>query len=177
MNEQFNEFKKIYCVDDGIFPNNVLPVLLYKNVLKLPFLFPGDFIKNIFERNNWSNAWKAGIFTYHHYHSNTHEVLGVYKGKTKIVLGGESGNLIEIQKGDVLIIPAGVAHKNLGSENQVGIIGAYPNGKNYDIKYGRKDERPDADINIENVPIPETDPVWGAFLGVAKIWNDDLHKR
>jgi uncharacterized protein YjlB len=172
MKEQFNDSKKIYCVDNGIFPNSVLPVLLYINVLKLPFLFSGDFIKKNFEGNNWSNAWKAGIFTYHHYHSNTHEVLGVYKGKTKIVLGGESGALIEIQKGDVLIIPAGVAHKNLGIENDVGVIGAYPGGKNYDIKYGRKDERPEADINIENVPIPATDPVWEASSGLIKIWSD-----
>ena len=99
-------------------------------------------------------------------------MLGVYKGKTKIVVGGESGNLIEIQKGDVLIIPAGVAHKNLGSENQVGVIGAYPGGKKYDIKYGRKDERPEADINIKNVPIPKTDPVWGVFSGIVKIWEN-----
>jgi uncharacterized protein YjlB len=172
MNVEFDHPKKIYCIDDGIFPNSVLPVLLYRNVLKLPFLFPGDFIKKIFENNNWSNSWKAGIFTYHHYHSNTHEVLGVYKGKTKILLGGESGNLLEIKKGDVLIIPAGVAHKNLRNENEVGVIGAYPNGKNYDIKYGRKDERPEADINIENVSIPETDPVWGAFSGLVKIWEN-----
>ncbi|HSZ87036.1 MAG TPA: hypothetical protein VK787_13470 [Puia sp.] len=176
MKAEFNDSKKIYCVDDGIFPNSVLPALLYRNVLKLPFLFSGNFIKNIFERNNWSNAWKAGIFTYHHYHSNTHEALGVYRGKTKIMLGGESGSMIEIQKGDVLIISAGVAHKNLGSENQLGVIGAYPGGKKYDIKYGRKDERPEADINIQNVKVPETDPIWGAFLGLVKIWNDDSYK-
>jgi uncharacterized protein YjlB len=172
MKAEFDDSKKIYCVDDGIFPNSVLPVLLNRNVLKLPFLFPGDFIKKIFENNNWRNAWKAGIFTYHHYHSNTHEVLCAYKGKTKILVGGESGNLIEIQKGEVLIIPAGVAYKNLGSENQVGVIGAYSGGKKYDIKYGRKDERPEADTNIENVPIPKTDPVWGAFSGLVKIWEN-----
>src|SRR5579863_4912831 len=176
MKAAIDDLKKIYCADDGIFPNSGLPALLYRNVFTLPFLFPANFIKNIFERNNWSNAWKAGIFPYHHYHSNTHEVLGVYKGKAKIVLGGESGNLIEIQKGDVLIIPAGVAHKNLGAENQVGVIGAYPNGKEYDMKYGRKDERPDADINIEHVPIPKTDPVLGPFSGVVKIWNNNSFK-
>ncbi|HEX4372254.1 MAG TPA: cupin domain-containing protein [Puia sp.] len=176
MNAKFYDPQKIYCADDGVFLNSVFPALLYSNVLNLPFLFPGNFIKNIFELNKWSNAWKAGMFTYHHYHSNTHEVLGVYSGKTKIVLGGESGNMIEIKKGDVLIIPAGMAHKNLGSENQVGIIGAYPDGKNYDIKYGRKDERQEAEINIQNVPMPETDPVWGAFLGLVKIWSNDLYR-
>ncbi|HEY4876598.1 MAG TPA: cupin [Puia sp.] len=153
-----------------------MPVLLYKNVLKLPFLFPGNFIRKIFERNSSSNAWKGGIFTYHHYHSNTHKALGIYRDKTKIKLGGEMGSVMEIQKGDVLIIPAGVAHKNLGNENQIGVIGAYPGGKNYDIKCRRKVERQQAEINIQNVLLPSTDPVWGAFLGVVKIWNNGLDK-
>src|SRR4051812_21604080 len=99
--------------DDGTFPNNMLPVLFYKNVLDMPPLFPGAFIENVFKENKWKNSWKAGIFKYHHSHSITHEVFGFYKGKTTLQLGGEKGVTIEVKKGDVLIIPAGVAHKNL----------------------------------------------------------------
>ena len=94
------------------FPNSKLPVLLYRNVLELPPFFRALFIKKLFKSNGWSNSWKSGIYTYHHYHSNTHEVLGVYKGKTTLLLGGKKGVKIKISKGDVIIIPVGVAHKN-----------------------------------------------------------------
>src|SRR3954469_8232421 len=112
--------------DDGIFPNSDLPVLFYKNVLDLPAVFPGTFVENLFRENNWRNSWKSGIFEYHHYHSITHEVIGCYKGKTTLQLGGENGVTLTVEKGDVLIIPAGVAHKNLGKEDDIACVGAYP---------------------------------------------------
>jgi uncharacterized protein YjlB len=163
------EIQQFVLPDDGRFPNSKLPVLLYKGVLDIPFLFPAVYVKNLFEKNNWYNAWDYGIFEYHHYHSITHEVLGVYKRKTTLLLGGENGIKINIEKGDVLVIPAGVAHKNLGKENDVKVIGAYPNGKDYDMNYGKPGERPRTDQNIAAVPIPSTDPVSG-FGGLTEIW-------
>jgi uncharacterized protein YjlB len=157
--------------DDGIFPNSKLPVLLYKNVLDLPALFPAMYVENLFKGNQWTNSWKAGVFTYHHYHSVTHEVLGAYHGKTEMQLGGEAGTKIIFEKGDVLIIPAGVAHKNLGAEDDIACVGAYPDGKSYDMNYGKTGERPIADTNIANVPIPEKDPVLGLKGGIENYWK------
>lgn len=157
--------------DDGIFPNNTLPVVVYKRVLNLPVFFASNIVRKIFRDNNWKNSWKSGIFTYHHYHSTTHEALGVIKGKTTLLLGGQHGCKIDVQAGDVLIIPAGVAHKNLGNENQITCIGAYPNGKSYDILYGKKEERPGADERIIKVPKPLTDPVFGTKSGIAEHWK------
>src|SRR6185312_3841358 len=111
------EIQQIILKDDGRFPNSKLPALLYKGILKIPFLFPATYVRNLFRKNNWSNAWDFGIFEYHHYHSTTHEVLGVYNGKTKLQLGGDDGIAVILEKGDVLVIPAGVAHKNLGKED------------------------------------------------------------
>jgi uncharacterized protein YjlB len=167
--------EQIKLYDDGIFPNSPLPALLYKGVLDIPLVFPAKHVKDLFESHGWSNTWDYGIFTYHHYHSTTHEVLGIYKGETTLQLGGENGAKVKIEKGDVLVIPAGVAHKNLGDENDVGCIGAYPNGRDYDMNYGNPDERPQTDHNIKQVPLPATDPVYGT-QGLIKIW-DDPHKH
>ena len=70
-----------FVKDDGIFPNSKLPIVYYPGVLDLPKIFPALAIKRLFKENNWFNSWKQGIFTYHHYHSITHEVLGVVKGE------------------------------------------------------------------------------------------------
>jgi len=153
--------RKYYLKDDGIFPNSKLPVLYYPAILSLPPVFSATFIRNLFRRNGWSNAWKSGIYTFHHYHSNTHEVMGVYKGETTLLLGGEHGIRLVIKRGDVLIIPAGVAHRNLGGESDVKCVGAYPNGIQYDMRYGKTEDRPAADLTIENIPKPEKDPVMG----------------
>lgn len=157
--------------DNGIFPNSRLPVLLYKSALQIPFLFPAAFARKRFAANNWKNSWKAGVFTYHHYHSVTHEVLAIIKGKTTLQLGGDSGFKLEVEKGDVLIIPAGVAHKNLGRENNITVVGAYPDGNDYDMNYGKKGERPGTDKNISNVPLPGTDPLYGANGILFNYWK------
>ena len=163
--------EKFELKDDGFFPNSHLPVLFYKNALKLPILFPATYIKKLFENNYWYNTWDGGIITHHHYHSITHEVLGIYKGRTTLQLGGKEGIKIIIEKGDVLIIPAGVAHRNLGKKNDVKCIGAYPYGRNYDMNYGNISERPQAEKNLAAVPIQLVDPVFGSDKGLSKIWR------
>ena len=159
-----------FLADDGNFPNSALPVLFYKNVLDLPRFFASRYVKRLFKKHNWSNSWVYGVFEYHHYHSITHEVMGVIEGRTKILLGGPRGLTLTIEKGDVLIIPAGVAHKNLGKESAVKCVGAYPSGMDYDINYGNAGERPTADKNIRLVPIPRQDPVFGGRGGLSLYW-------
>lgn len=128
-----------------------------------------EFVK-LFNGCNWTNHWIGSVETAHHYHCNTHEVLGVIKGSTTLMLGGDSGQRLDIQQGDVLVIPAGVAHRNLGSEDEVLCVGAYPAGRGYDMNYGTSGERPLVDRNIGSVPIPDTDPVYGREVGLVKIW-------
>lgn len=164
-----------YISDDGMFPNNnVLPVLFYKSILTLPTFFPARGVRNLFKDNGWGNSWKDSIYDYHHYHSITHEALGVYKGKTKVQLGGEYGIELTLEKGDVIIIPAGVAHKNLTPKNKFKCVGAYPDGKDYDIKTGQQGERPETDENIKAVPIPLKDPVFGLKGELQKNWVSPL---
>jgi uncharacterized protein YjlB len=163
--------QKIHVNATENFPNSKFPVLLYKGILEVPSFFPAKYVSDLFERNNWSNSWDAGIFDCHHYHSNVHEALGVYGGATSVMLGGEGGVEVRLEKGDVLIIPAGVAHKNMGGEHDIKCIGAYPYGQDYDMNYGKPEEREQAANNLIRTPIPKTDPVRGKE-GLPEIWHD-----
>ncbi|HZI53597.1 MAG TPA: cupin, partial [Chitinophagaceae bacterium] len=77
---------------------------------------------------------------------------------------------LTIQAGDIIVIPAGVGHKNLESED-LGVVGAYPGGMMYDMKYGKPGERPQADQNIAAVPFPDHDPLLGKENGLLLIWK------
>ena len=157
--------------DDGTFPNNAhLALVVYRNALHDVTSRDGKEVEQLFESNGWSNAWQDGVLDYHHYHSVTHEVLGVIKGTTRIQFGGPNGISLMVEPGDVVIIPAGVAHKNVGGDESFKCVGAYPDGKDYDMNEGKPGERPKTDENIKNVPLPENDPVFGSDGPLMKEW-------
>jgi uncharacterized protein YjlB len=172
MINQFPEIISELLTDDGTFPNNgKLPLVVYKNAIAIPAENPAGAVERIFLENGWGGSWRNGIYPYHHYHSTAHEVLGVYGGNATVQLGGPNGLVVDAGPGDVIIIPAGVAHKNLGSSSDFRCVGAYPPGQSWDMNYGRPGERPKADQNIAKVPLPETDPVYGSTGPLMKIWK------
>lgn len=114
-----------------------------------------------FAENGWTGAWRDGVYDWHHFHATTHEVLGCYAGSARIQLGGADGPVHEIAAGDVVIIPAGVAHCNRGSSADFAVVGAYPDGVQPDMKTG------DGDASIR-LARPPRDPVLGAGLGFAR---------
>jgi len=174
MLNQSPEIVSELLTDDGTFPNNEkLPLLVYKNAISIPGKNPAGAIERIFHDNGWGGSWRNGIYPYHHYHSTAHEVLGIYEGEVKVQLGGPKGLTIEGRAGDVIIIPAGVAHKNLGSSADFSCVGAYPPGQSWDMNFGKPGERTKADQNIGNVPLPTTDPVYGNDGHLQKSWVEN----
>lgn len=163
------ETQKFNFPDDGRIPNSPLPLLVHRHA------FTGDGLADAmdakFAENNWTNSWRNGVYPYHHYHSITHEVVGVYSGHAQLHMGGEQGEIITVTAGDVLIIPAGVGHKKLSASDDFGVIGAYPDGMDFDLMTGEEGERPRADERIARVPLPETDPVLGTEGGVPALWT------
>lgn len=158
--------------DDGTFPNNGrLPLLAYLGVLDLSAGDPARGVEELFEAHSWGDSWRNGIFGYHHYHSTAHEVLGVYGGNARVQLGGPEGPEFEVRRGDVIVIPAGVAHKNLGSSPDFRVIGAYPAGQRPDMNCGNANERPQADRNIAKVALPGLDPVFGDGGPLIRFWH------
>jgi uncharacterized protein YjlB len=158
--------------DDGVFPNNPrLPLLVYRQAVSLPPRDPAALFETRFAAHQWGSAWRNGIYSVHHYHSTAHEVLGVYRGQATVLFGGQQGVELSVQAGDVMIIPAGVAHKNIGASRDFGVVGAYPRGQRWDVCYGKTGERPRADHNIARVPMPQADPVYGTYGPLAGYWS------
>jgi uncharacterized protein YjlB len=96
----------------------------------------------------------------------------VIGGKAMLLLGGENGLQVPVTKGDVLLIPAGVVHRNLSPEHSLTCIGAYPDGMNYDMNYGHEGERPQTDVRIQNVLVPSKDPVFGKGGDMHTCWKE-----
>lgn len=156
---------------DDRFPNNRLPVVLYRRAIKPNHHDPARGFIDRFEANGWGNAWRNGIFDFRHYHATTHEVLGCARGRVRVELGGPGGREVELHAGDVVVLPAGTAHMNLGHSDDYVIVGAYPPGQSADMCYGKEGERPQADREIADVPIPATDPVYGDDGPLLEAWS------
>ncbi len=158
--------------DDGTIPNNErLPLLFYRLAIQPSSEVSAEAFEQLFAENGWTDGWRNGVYSYHHYHSTAHEVLGVYSGSATIQFGGENGIKQEVGAGDAVVIPAGVAHKNLGSSFGFGVVGAYPRGQQMDMCYGKKGERPRADENIARVPLPQSDPLGGERGSLLEQWK------
>jgi uncharacterized protein YjlB len=168
--QEFVEPEQFRFRDDGVFPNSVLPLLLYRQA----FTEAEDrasVVEQRFAENDWTNSWRNGVYSFAHYHSTTHEVLGVYAGTATLRLGGQHGENVEVHGGDVIVIPAGVAHQNIGDSADFGVVGAYPDGREWDLLRGLPGERPKVDRNIATLPIPDNDPSYGPESPLRQIWK------
>jgi uncharacterized protein YjlB len=155
--------------DDGSFPNSPLPVLVYHGVEGARD--PAS-CEALFAKHGWLGAWRDGIYPFHHFHSTTHEVLGIVAGSSRVLLGGPGGRGFDVLAGDVLVLPAGTGHCNAGSSDDLLVIGAYPNGMAWDLRRGRPSEHDEALENIRAVPVPATDPVSGRTGALLELWRE-----
>lgn len=152
------QLESVEFPDDGVFPNSVLPLLVYRQAVPAN---PGE-IEKLFGSNQWTNSWRNGVYPFPHYHSTSHEVLAVYRGTARLQFGGPKvGREFEVRAGDIVVIPAGVAHQKLSGGEDFAVVGAYPDGRDWDLLRGTAGERPLADENIKRVPLPRLHPLFG----------------
>jgi len=140
-------------------PNNPsLPVLLHRGAIPA-----GDpsAAEALFARHRWQPAWRNGIYDFHHYHPNAHEALAIAAGRVRVRLGGEGGVSLDLSAGDVVVLPAGTGHRNLGATPDLLVVGAYPAGPPPEQCTGRPGELARALRAIPLVPAPPCDPVTG----------------
>ncbi len=148
--------------DDGSIPNSRLPVLIYHGALDRGA--GAGAYEERFAGHGWSGAWRDGIFLFHHFHSTTHEVLGIAAGRADVMLGGPLGRRFELSAGDVAVLPAGTGHRNVGSSSDLLVVGAYPGGMRWDLRRGDPAEHDEVLANIARVPVPDQDPVQGGQI-------------
>ena len=157
--------------DNGTVPNNPsLPLVVYRGALADAPDRAAAF-EAMFAHNFWPGAWRNGIYPHHHYHSTAHEVLGIAAGSARVRLGGESGKTVELRAGDVVVIPAGVAHKRESATADLLVVGAYPEGQRPDMCQPGKTERERALRNVAAVALPAADPVVGGDGPLLACWR------
>lgn len=161
--------------DDGAIPNNpALPALIYKGALGLSGTGdPESEIEKLFRANGWGrDMWRNGIYSFPHYHSMIHEVLGIARGTARVRLGGDRGEVFNFEPGDIAVLPAGTGHQRLSGSSDLTVIGAYPPEGTYNLCRGDNPaDRDKALTTIPQVPIPTSDPARGVHGPLRELWT------
>jgi uncharacterized protein YjlB len=79
--------------DDGETPNNPrLPLVHYRSpVRRIPDCDPAAIFEDLFAMNGWRDSWRDGVYDFLHFHTQTHEVLGIARGTARVQFGGARG--------------------------------------------------------------------------------------
>jgi uncharacterized protein YjlB len=136
-------------------------VLVYRDV---PVVSEGaDSCRELFVAHDWVGSWVDGVLDFHHFHSTSHEVLGVVSGEATLELGGPQGERFAVSGGDVLVLPAGTGHRRASARGGFTVVGAYPRGQeDYDLLRGDDPvEVSAARERIAALGAPPSDPVGG----------------
>lgn len=154
---------------DGHTPNSALPVLIYR---QLPLA--GDYaaqFETLFASHLWPARWRATVFDYQHYHSTTHEVLGVARGEARLLLGGAQGQEVSVRAGDALVLPAGTGHCQLWASDDFLVVGGYPLQQPYDLQRPEVADHDQSLARIRQVFVPISDPVAGTQGALVSLWR------
>ena len=161
--------------DDGETPNNQnFPFLIYRQaVVQDGKHDPAAIFEELFAKNGWTDSWRDGIYDFLHFHTHTHEVLGIARGSARVQFGGKHGPVLDVRAGDVVIHPAGTGHQRIEKSNDLLVVGAYPEGSGG----GKYNEPKAGDVSIEEarraiakVGVPDADPVYGASGPLIRLW-------
>lgn len=157
---------------DGGIPNHPRwPLLVYPGAVAIRGADPAAGFEALFDRNGWPAAWRNGVYPFHHFHCDAHEVLGVYSGEVTVQFGGDGGVAISARPGDVIVLPAGTGHKKLASSGTLGIVGAYPTGQHPDMCTPRLSSSKRSAAAVARVALPQLDPVYGAGGPLFNHWT------
>jgi uncharacterized protein YjlB len=161
----------LHFADDGAIPNNpALPMLFYRGAVD-PAGDAAARIEAMLAGNDWGHGlWRNGIYPFVHYHSMIHEVLGIARGRARVRFGGEKGETVDVAPGDVAVLPAGTGHQRLEASNDLLVIGSYPPDGTYNLCRGSHADHARALLTIPHVPLPRTDPVFGANGPLSRLW-------
>jgi uncharacterized protein YjlB len=158
--------------DDGDTVNHPeLPLILMRGTEAAEEADPAAWFEERFAANGWGASWRWGVYPFHHFHTNNHEVLGVARGEAELLMGGANGRRFTVRTGDVVVIPAGVGHKCERSSPDFLVVGAYPNSTGPDLVRSGEAEPAPLRAAVACVPLPARDPVYGSDGPVVAHWS------
>lgn len=164
--------------DDGETPNNHLPLVVYRRALKLDEAFdPAAVFEDTFARHGWRKSWRDGIYEFRHFHTATHEVLGIARGRVTVEFGGSRGREITLQAGDAVVLPAGTGHRRVKATDDLLVVGAYPTTGRYDEPRPAEADHAAAVASIAKVKLPRRDPVYGPEGPLLELWKNPPMRR
>ncbi|MDA0218902.1 MAG: cupin domain-containing protein [Proteobacteria bacterium] len=167
------EVTEVLLHDDGDIPNNAhLPLLVYQGAAAPKGGDAEDALEAVFAANGWGNGWRGGvIFDYHHYHSTSHEVVGIGRGRARVQFGGPGGPVLAVAAGDAVLIPAGVGHCCIEADDDLSVVAAYPPGFSPDMCRQGEADPEGVRRRVAGVPVPDADPILGGAGGVVDLWH------
>ena len=165
--------------DDGEMPNNPrLPLMVYRAAVRLDRGYdPAAVFEEIFARHGWRDSWRDGVYDFLHFHSATHEVLGIARGRVTMRFGGAKGRSLTLAAGDVVVLPAGTGHRRIRASRDLLVVGAYPAGGSYDEPRPEEVDPDEARASIAKVKLPRHDPVYGTDGPLAGLWARPARAR
>ena len=110
-------------------PNTSLqhrPLLIYRSPFPPTTITASQIEAHLTAIGVVTPAWRYTMYSTSHFHSTSHEVLSISRGKAKLCFGGEGNEgrvEVLVGRGDVLVVPAGVAHRLLEEVGDGGFIG------------------------------------------------------
>lgn len=155
---------------DWVPSNPKLPVLVYRGAVAVADCETvAKAFEDMFARNGWPPQWRDGIYDYHHYHSTAHEALGVAAGSATLTIGGPGGRDIRVEAGDALVLPTGTGHRSIKASDDFLVVGAYPEGQDWDIC--REAPSDETRRRMRALPVPAKDPVAGDNGPLRENWT------
>lgn len=158
---------KHYIPAHGLTPNSTAlnkPLLIYHGAFPPDTTTASAIEAHLSSVDVVSPQWRYTMYSTSHFHSTSHEVLCIICGRARLCFGGEANpGRVEpvVQRGDALVVPAGVAHRLLEDlEGGFEMVGSYPVGFSWDMCYGREGEE-DKVKAIEKLEWFKKDPIYG----------------
>lgn len=160
----------LFGASDWVPNNPELPVVLYRQAIADRADLATAFEER-FAQNGWYDSWRNGVFSYQHYHTGAHEVLGIARGEARLLIGGTGGRRIDVSAGDCIVLPAGTGHCRTSASPDFLVVGAYPPNQTADI---RTEAAGPIDLQtIRAVPLPLADPIEGIPGILTRAWHID----
>ena len=168
-----SDVQTFHFKDDGETPNNpTLPLLVYRKALALEGVSdPATVFERTFATHGWGDGWRNGIYPFLHFHTAAHEVLGIARGRAAVEFGGAGGQVLTVEAGDVVVLPAGTGHRRVEASRDLLVVGAYPRNGSFDQRRPGEVDAGTARAAIARVPLPEQDPVEGRVGPLARLWK------